>query len=251
MTRLLVSVRSTAEAETAVAGGADILDIKEPDRGSLGAAEPAVVRSVIERFGRTLPVSVALGDLSDASLWTGDGDYRPCPLADLLRGAALAKVGLAGCAALGDWPQRWRRAVEQLPDGCRPVAVVYGDWQHAAAPPADEVLAIAREARAAAVLVDTFGKQGGGLVDLWNTSTLAEVVAAIRGLPAAVALAGSLTMSSVGRVLPLRPDVIAVRTAACHGGRTGTVDCARVRLLADLVSARRCVKMTEELSQNA
>ena len=36
---LLVSVRDAAEAELALAGGADVIDVKEPNRGSLGAAE--------------------------------------------------------------------------------------------------------------------------------------------------------------------------------------------------------------------
>ncbi len=42
MTRLLVSVRSAAEAEIALSAGADLIDVKEPSRGSLGAADPAV-----------------------------------------------------------------------------------------------------------------------------------------------------------------------------------------------------------------
>ena len=34
--RLLVSVRSAEEVSAALAGGADIIDAKEPERGSLG-----------------------------------------------------------------------------------------------------------------------------------------------------------------------------------------------------------------------
>ena len=36
MTGLLVSVRSAEEAEIALAGGANLIDIKEPSRGALG-----------------------------------------------------------------------------------------------------------------------------------------------------------------------------------------------------------------------
>ena len=38
--RLLVSVRSAAEVRPALAGGADIIDAKEPSLGSLGRGEP-------------------------------------------------------------------------------------------------------------------------------------------------------------------------------------------------------------------
>ena len=41
--RLLVSVRSAAEVGPALAGGADIIDAKEPGRGSLGAGDRPTV----------------------------------------------------------------------------------------------------------------------------------------------------------------------------------------------------------------
>ena len=49
MTRLLVSVRSVEEAEAALAGGADLIDVKEPTRGSLGRADDAVIAAILRR----------------------------------------------------------------------------------------------------------------------------------------------------------------------------------------------------------
>ena len=48
MTKLLVSVRCAEEATAALAGGADIIDVKEPRRGSLGRADDRVIREVME-----------------------------------------------------------------------------------------------------------------------------------------------------------------------------------------------------------
>src|SRR5690554_1200212 len=45
--RLLVSVRSPEEAEAALVGGADLIDVKEPAAGSLGRAADAVIEAVI------------------------------------------------------------------------------------------------------------------------------------------------------------------------------------------------------------
>ena len=42
MTGLLVSVRDAKEAQQAVSGGADVIDVKEPAHGALGAADPTV-----------------------------------------------------------------------------------------------------------------------------------------------------------------------------------------------------------------
>ena len=45
--RLLVSVRSEEEARAALAGGAEIIDAKEPSRGALGAVEIGVLREIV------------------------------------------------------------------------------------------------------------------------------------------------------------------------------------------------------------
>ena len=50
MAGLLVSVRSAEEARAALAGGATVIDIKEPDRGPLGRAEPEVWQQVARRY---------------------------------------------------------------------------------------------------------------------------------------------------------------------------------------------------------
>ncbi len=63
--RLLVRVVSADEARGALAGGADIVDVKDPGEGSLGAPAPGVLSDVIRAVGTRAPVSVALGDLPD------------------------------------------------------------------------------------------------------------------------------------------------------------------------------------------
>jgi (5-formylfuran-3-yl)methyl phosphate synthase len=51
--KLLVSVVSVEEAERAVAGGADIVDVKDPGEGALGAPAPRVLP---EWYGRSAPL---------------------------------------------------------------------------------------------------------------------------------------------------------------------------------------------------
>ena len=61
--RLLVSVRNAIEAEAALAGGADIIDAKEPLNGALGPVAKEVIQSIAEKVAGSAPVSVALGDV--------------------------------------------------------------------------------------------------------------------------------------------------------------------------------------------
>src|SRR5438552_1913494 len=61
---LLVSVRSADEVKAALAGGADLIDVKEPAKGPLAPAEAEVVAAVIDKVGGRVPVSAALGEWS-------------------------------------------------------------------------------------------------------------------------------------------------------------------------------------------
>ncbi len=116
--------------------------------------------------------------------------------------------------------------------GLTDVAVIYADWQSSMAPTPRDVLAGARRLGCGAVLVDTFDKRGGGLLDLWSPRTLARCVAEVHEAGMLVALAGGLALKSLERILPLMPDLIGVRGAACRGGRAGMLDSDRVRQLA-------------------
>src|SRR4051812_11568172 len=114
---LLVSVRSAAEAEAALRGGATLIDVKEPAHGPLGRAEDAVIAAVLQRVAGRLPVSAALGELVDA----GSGAC-PCPP------LSFVKWGLAGVVPGTDWRdglQRRAAAVAGVAPGCRVVAVAY------------------------------------------------------------------------------------------------------------------------------
>src|SRR5262245_14015076 len=67
-TGLLVSVRSAAEAEIALAADADVIDIKEPDRGALGPADPTVWQEVLSVVNGRTVTSAALGELHADSI---------------------------------------------------------------------------------------------------------------------------------------------------------------------------------------
>ena len=63
--QLLVSVTDAGEARAALAGGADVIDAKNPRRGSLGAVTPRTLRAICAAVNGRRPVSAALGDAAD------------------------------------------------------------------------------------------------------------------------------------------------------------------------------------------
>ncbi|MGH6749891.1 MAG: (5-formylfuran-3-yl)methyl phosphate synthase, partial [Methyloceanibacter sp.] len=63
MTRFLASVRDVAEAETALAAGADIVDLKDPAKGALGALASDDIASCVAAIAGRAELSATVGDL--------------------------------------------------------------------------------------------------------------------------------------------------------------------------------------------
>ncbi len=223
MADLLVSVRSAEEAVAALDGGAAILDVKEPDRGPLGRADPAVWSAVRRAVPPATPVTVALGELAD---WH-DGDVSPADF----EGIALRKLGLAGHR--GNWAAAWAIARQDSSGGPPWVAVAYADWSLAEAPGPEAVVDAALAATdCAGLLIDTWHK---GRANPLDPSWL-PLLRRARAGGLFLAIAGGLDVEAIARLAPLVPDIVAVRGAACGpGGRRGTIDPARVAALARAV----------------
>ena len=226
MTGLLVSVRDAAEAESALRGGAALIDVKEPLHGSLGSASPEVWRQVRDAVPAHVPCSAALGELKDLTTQQVARWYSS------LAGYQFAKLGLATCGNTSNWKSRWQSVLQELPPETRPVGVVYADWQSAGAPSPDKVLSAAIESSCSALLIDTFDKSRGSISTYFSLQELKHFLSAARAANLTTVLAGSLTPVLVRELLPLAPDFLAVRGAVCRGGRTGTVE---ESLVADLV----------------
>ncbi len=239
MTRLLVSVRSAAEAADALAGGANLIDVKEPSRGSLGAADPAVWRDVAHTVAGRAPVSVALGELTELL-------DAPCLPAFDFSGIQFAKLGLRGCAAIAGWREAWANILTSFPPHVCRVAVSYADWRRVQAPPPEEVIAAGSECGCSAWLIDTHDKTQGGLLDHARVDQLAAWIKRAHDRGMQVALAGSLTIGALAHIRPLQPDWIAVRGAVCANGREGRLDSTQVHRLATLLRHARTAPLSPQ-----
>ena len=236
---LLISVRTAGETAAALAGGADIIDAKEPTNGALGSVTPETLRAIDQSVPTDRPLSVALGDArSVAGVWA---QMSALPLAR--RSRAYVKVGLAGVATA---PERRTllaaaaHAAAAHPAGLRLIPVAYAD-DEGGEPLAREILTEAVRIGAAGVLLDTARKDGRTLLDWWPEARLREWVRAVQGDGLKAALAGSLGVAELRRVVVLEPDVVGVRGAACAGGRSGSVEAGRVRSLAGVIRLERAV----------
>jgi (5-formylfuran-3-yl)methyl phosphate synthase len=210
--KLLVSVVSAQEARRALAGGADIIDVKDPREGALGAPSPRVLSEVVAAVGDAAPVSVALGDLPD-----------------LPHTAALAARGAASCGATfvkaGLWGVKdLDRAVALLSAVADAVgsdaAVIAATYADVGAP--QWLPAVVERTGIAGALIDTFVKDGRGLYGWLSKGKLCELIARTHAVGGSFAVAGQLKLGDLCRV---QADVVGVRSAVCRGGdRTAELD---------------------------
>lgn len=226
MTRLLVSVRSVAEAREALAAGVDLIDFKEPDRGPLGAVDSRLAAEMAHSVGGRVPLSMACGELREFGL---AAENENCAATIIPPGIAYAKLGLAGCATDARWLRRWARWIESLPPATAAAAVVYADWREVSAPSPEEVLRHATALGCRAVLVDTANKSAGDLLHYFCVADLRRFVADARDRRMLSVLAGSLSWRRLPQALDARPDYVAVRGAVCSGSRHQPLDGALVR----------------------
>ena len=243
---LLVSVRDPSEALAALDGGADVIDVKDPDRGPLGRADWSVISQVVRTVTAARPstfVSAALGDVLD---WTPD---TPGPDRNF-RSPTLFKIGLAGVrdvAPVAPWTDAWQELLTQV-EGLLPpqpsgppdrAAVAYADFELCGAPSPAEVLRAAHDTGCPVLLLDTWRKDGSSLLDWISGHALHELRFHSEQYGIRLALAGQITDRIVDQVLDFNPDIVAVRGAVCESGdRRSTVSAELVRRFAKRLDGR-------------
>lgn len=222
MTLMLASVANPAEAETVCAGGADILDLKDPSKGALGALDVDDAARIVRSIGKRLPVSAAAGGSPDL----------PSTLADAV--AAMAATGV-DYVKIGFSPDRatadCARALAPQAKNTKLIGVLFADH----APDFDFLRIMASNGFAGAML-DTAKKGAGRLLDHMDIAALDRFIGRCRENKLLSGLAGSLEAPDVPRLLPLEPDYLGFRGSLCHGRvREDAIDPSLVGIIRDLI----------------
>ena len=210
--KLLVSVVSSDEARAAAAAGADIIDVKDPREGALGAPSTRTLEQIVAVLGAAAPVSVALGDLPDL----------PHPAALAARGAAACgadyvKVGLRGTHDLDRAIAVVTAVCEAVPATTAVIAASYADGPAASPPALDPGLLpeLVRRTGIAGALVDTLVKDGRGLYASLSPEAVTQLAQRTRAAGGSFGVAGQLRSGELCRV---PADIVGVRSAVCRGG---------------------------------
>lgn len=225
--RLLVSVRSVAEARLVAEGGADFVDLKEPGQGALGGLPLATIGEIVAALraaNSSLPISATIGDVPMHALDTILARVEAVGAC----GVDYVKVGIERSPATG--------AVLRALAACgRPLVPVF-----IADRGLDErAVALALSLRFPGVMVDTANKHAGSLFDLLPPADIARFVAMARETGTMVGIAGAMRRADADRIVALAPDFAGFRSAVCRGERSDALDAG---CLDELVAAMRAAQ---------
>ena len=222
--QFLASVKNAFEARIALAGGADILDCKDPSLGALGAVSLPAIREIVAAVGADITISATIGDLPN----------------EPERVAKAAEAVAAAGAHIVKWGIFETEAADQVIDalkgadlrGAKLVAVQMADRN-----PDFSLLIRLAAAGFFGVMLDTADKSRGSLTQVLSAAEINSFVTRAHQLGLISGLAGSLRIVDIESLLSYRPGVIGFRGALCTGGRTGELSRANVERVANAIDA--------------
>lgn len=236
--KVLISPVSLDEAKAVIDGGADIIDVKNTNEGSLGAQFPWVIQAIAELANQTgLLVSATLGDLP----------FKPGTAALAARGAATAgarykKAGLYGVRSQAEAAEMMSAVVQAARDvdpRTLVVAAGYADFRRFGGLHFEDLIAAASQSGCDLVMVDTAIKDGKTLFDALSLAEITDFFAMARRAGLQVALAGSIQAKHLPVLQALGPDIVGIRGAVCdESDRTRGIKAELVRAFTEAACGR-------------
>ena len=213
MTGMLASVRNLEEANLACREGVDIVDLKEPRDGALGAVPLDTMHLIVDELWEKCRISATIGDLPAS----------PCAIEDQVMktaetGVDFVKVGMFSQRHIEDCLPALASCSHI---GIAVIAVLFADTEF----DMDQVIRSVKDASLKGIMLDTAGKGSGSLLQHQNIFTLEYFVNRSRQSGLLTGLAGSLTIGDIPTLIRVAPDYIGFRTALCSDReRIGCVD---------------------------
>jgi uncharacterized protein (UPF0264 family) len=214
--QLLVSPSTIAEAKRSSA--ADIIDVKKPSEGSLGANFPWVIREIKTLSDK--PLSAAIGDF----------DYKPGGAALAAYGAACAGADYVKIGLAFDGQEKARDVIGAVVKAVKDefpkkfvVIAAYSDYQRMHSISPFEMAPIAADCGADVAMVDTGIKDRQSTFAFMNEDALRSFTQTNKKLGLRTAVAGALKFEDIEALKRINPDIIGVRGMVCGGDRNATI----------------------------
>jgi uncharacterized protein (UPF0264 family) len=220
--QLLISVCTLAEAEMALAQGADIIDLKNPHAGALGALPLSDIRTIVACINQQ---PMANRRLTSATL--GDLPMRAEQLLPQLEQVIATGVGIVkiGFFASDNYHGCLQALLPFTRAGHQLIAVLFAETDYP-----DSLLAEIKQAGFLGVMLDTQIKNGLSLFDHYNNEQASEFAKQVAAQGLQLGLAGSLRSGHLSAAKNLHPHYIGFRGGVCVANqRISTLDAEKIK----------------------
>jgi len=197
-------------------GGADIIDVKNPTEGPLGANFPWIIQDIVKIVPNDIETSCTIGEMPNC----------PGSISLAARGAATIgvnyiKVGLSGLRKKQETINFLINIVKSVKDYNSKIKVVitgYADAKKIGSINPLMVPKITSKVQADVAMIDTAIKDGSSLFNYLNEHQLNNFINEANKFKLITALAGSLKKEELAKVYSLGADIAGIRGAACTFG---------------------------------
>lgn len=219
MTQILISVTSIAEAQLALDNGADIIDLKDPSAGALGALPLPLIQEIVSHVNGQKLVSATIGDLiMQPDLILQRVELLVVTKVDYIKIGFFDTVDFQPCLdAL--------QAVTQ--NGVKLIAVLFAEYRYP-----ESLLDLIKKAGFIGVMLDTATKNGRTFLDHYSVKEREEFARKVIALDLTFGLAGSLKLEHIAIVKALNPTYIGFRGGVCNNNqRKLAIDAEKIRAI--------------------
>lgn len=236
--KLLVSVQNIDESINAIEGNADIIDIKNPYDGALGACTPKIIKEIAKiSHNFNLLCSATIGDVQHT------GNASLAALGAAVCGVDYIKVGLRtenvslASSIMKEVVKEVKNYKNFYGENIKIVAVGFADWQRAHTFPINELHEIALASNCDVLMIDTAVKDGKNLFDFMKKEEISNFAKTAHALGFEIGVAGSLRDKDISVIKNIKEiDVIGVRGAVCRNfDRKEEIDKEKVKELKEIL----------------
>ncbi len=206
MTQILISVTSIAEAQLALDCGADIIDLKDPSAGALGALPLSLIKEIVGHINGRQLVSATIGDLPmDAETIVKRVTLLAETQVDYIKIGFFEAEDFNECLA-------GLKLVTQ--NGIKLIAVLFAEYDYP-----ESLFELIKEAGFIGIMLDTAKKNGQTFFDYYSVQQRKEFANKILSLDLTFGLAGSLKLENLVMAKQFNPSYIGFRGGVCDDNK--------------------------------
>ncbi|ACT47808.1 (5-formylfuran-3-yl)methyl phosphate synthase [Methylotenera mobilis] len=224
MTQLLISVTDVNEAQIALVHGADLIDLKDPHQGALGALPIQTIQEVVDFVGinRSHPQQYT-------SATVGDLPMQADLIAQQVLRIANTKVDFVkiGFFESEDYQSCLDTLKHIAHQGVKLIAVLFAEMQYP-----EHLIDDIKAAGFYGLMLDTAQKNGGTFMDYYTHEQMCLFATRVRSHAMAFGLAGSLNVQHLEKVRAYSPSYIGFRGGVSMSNqRKLNLDAAKIKAI--------------------